>query len=339
MAIRNTGIVGGLGETIAQWLFAKPKAWIAEVTYKAQHLPQTNFDLGCDFAAAGNWKDAIFRFRIAIYFQPNFPKAYYNLGCCYLQLNKRAEARQAFIRTLAQDPNHSDALLMLSALDPAAVAPAQRPTRMPAATIVGFFASIADRYDAIETTNEYRGGKACWEALKPLVGQRSDLRILDLGCGTGLASRPWRSLAAEITGIDFTPAMVQAAQQARAGDRLAFDTVLQEDILELRTSMAPLATTDIVLCCNVAQFVGDLSPVLHALAAALPPQALVLLTTEPFNTPAGYGMNADTGRFGHHPNYVKQLAQQNGFVVKQESKTQLYPGISIQMIILGRAVA
>jgi len=332
-----TALFAGFSDHLQEWVLAKPKAYYESITYKLNNLPQTNFDLGCDFAEQGKWQDAVFRFRFALYVQPNFPKALYNLGCCYLRLNKRILAKSAFMRTLALKPDHAEALFMLSALDPAVIKPHLRPTRMPGDMVQAFFNGITAQYDATEAANHYQGGRVCYEALKALVLTRNDWRIVDLGCGTGIASRPFRALATEITGVEFAAEIARVARDVKVDDRPALDAVLEEDIADLASTAAPLAAADIILCCNVAQFIGDVQPMLQTLATRMKPGALLLLTVEPFNVAAGYGVNIDTGRFGHRPEHVAQLATALGFEMKHDARVQLYPSLPAQLFILGKA--
>jgi len=329
----------GMRTGLLDWVVKRPREIYASLHYKLYHLPQTNFDLGCIFASQGKLQDAVFRFRIAIYLQPDYPLAQYNLGCCYLRLGKIPQARQAFIQTLRSLPNHTESLFMLSAIDPNAVAPGQRPTRMPPGMVHDFFNGLAPDYDAMEATNQYRGGAVCAEALKPLIGATTGLRLLDLGCGTGIATRPLRGMAADITGIDFSAPMVQAAQAIKIGERAAFDLVLEEDINNLATTAANIAETDIVICCNVAQFLGDLQALFSALGPKLKTNASFLITIEPLNTNNGYAVNIDTGRFGHHPDYVKKLAQNFGLTLHTESRVQLYPNIPAYLLLFTKAGA
>ena len=334
-----SGLFQGFGKNLQAVLIAKPKAYVDSIKYKLNHLPLINFNLGCDFADQGHWTDAIFRFRITLYLQPDYPKAHYNLGCCYLRTNQRAKAKDAFLRALKLKPNDADSLFMLSALEPAAVPPNQRPSRMPAKTIIDFFGGLAARYDAIELANHYAGGRVCFDALKSFVDGRTALRVVDLGCGTGIASRPWRALAAHITGIDFTPAMVGAAQAVKLNDTSLFDEVLGEDLTNLDATHLPLGQADIILCCNVAQFVGDVQPMLQTLAARIKMGALIALTIEPFNTAAGYAVNIDTGRFGHHPEAIKKMLQSLGLELKNEARVHLYTSVNAQLFIIAKAAA
>ncbi len=329
----------GLRENLEQWVMARPMALYSSIKYKLEHLPQTNFDLGVTFASAGKLQDAIFRFKIALYLQPDFIRAQYNLGCCYLRLEKRALARQSFVQILKREPNHTEALFMLSAIDPASVSPAQRPTRMPPGMVEEFFNSLAPQYDELETANQYHGGRLCADGIKLLVGEKTGLRIVDLGCGTGLAVRGVRAMAEDITGIDVSPAMAHTARAIRVNDRALFDRVLEEDITKLTIGETVLGEADIILCCNTAQFVGDLQSLLALLGAKLKPGASVLLTIEPFNTPAGFGVNIDTGRFGHHPDALKKIAVASGLSVKNEARIHLYPGIPAQLFVFSKAAA
>ena len=330
-------LFAGFGKNLNMWFLAKPRAYVESIQYKLNHLPLVNFNLGCDFAEQGHWSDAIFRFRVVHYLQPDYPKLHYNLGCCYLRTNQHAKAKAAFIQALTHKPNDVDALFMLSALDPSAVPSAQRPSRMPAKTIRDFFGGLAVQYDNIELANQYAGGRVCFDALKSLVAGRSGLRVIDLGCGTGIASRPWRALASHITGIDVTPQMLEAARNVSLGDKPLFDALLDEDVVNLATTTANVADADIVLCCNVAQFVGDVLSLLQTLATRLKPGALVALTIEPFNIAAGYGVNIDTGRFGHHPEAVKKIIQNLGFELKNDARVNLYPGVAAQLFIIAKA--
>lgn len=328
----------GFGKNLEEWALAKPMAWYEATKYKLEHLPQTNFDLGVFFAGQGKISDAIFRFRIAIYLQPDFVRAHYNLGCCYLRLNKRPQARQSFINTLKLEPHHEEALFMLSALDPNAVKASELPTRMPAHTVKEFFSGLTE-YDAIETSNQYMGGRVCLELLKPLVTDKKDLHIVDLGCGTGLAVRGLRPYAKEISGVDFSAPMLQAAQSVKVGERVLFDQVIEEDLYAIDTSAAKLGEADAVILCNVAQFLGDLQFLFQALDAKLKAGTEFLLTIEPMNTSAGYAVNVDTGRFGHHPDYIKALATRTGFAVKNDGRVHLYPNLSSYYFLLTKASA
>lgn len=337
---RNTRSVGqlftGFDSVLRELFIEKPKNYFAEIRTKLRDLPRTNFELGCKFADQGKWGDAAFRFRVALYFQPNFAAAHYNLGCCLIRLNQRAKARNALLKALALQPNYPEALFMLSALDPASVPADKRPQRMSSEMMMQFFNGLAANYDATEANNQYQGGRAGYDVLKPLVGERKDLTVVDLGCGTGIASRPWRPVAKELVGVDFASSMANGAKLVKLGDAPLFDRVLEEDIFSVESSAAPLATADVVLVINTSQFVGNIEPLLKSLAAKLKPGALVALTYEPFNVPGGFGVNLESGRFGHQPEYIKQAVASAGLTLKSDVRVNLYPGYAAQIAVLGK---
>jgi hypothetical protein len=50
----------------------------------------------------------------------------------------------------------------------------------------------------------------------------------------------------------------------------------------------------------------------------------------------GFGVNIETGRFGHHPEYVKLTAKQAGLELKLESRIQLYPNFNALLFVFGK---
>ena len=325
----------GFDVTLKQIFVERPAAYMHGLRDKLKNLPRTNFDLGVRFANEGLWQDAAFRFRVAAWLRPGFVQAWYNLGCAQVKLNQRARAKQTFLQALRIDPGHEDTIFMLAALDPNAVPAAQRPQRMQVALLQQFFTGLAGNYDALEVQNQYQGPKLVFDAVKVLVPGK-DITVVDLGCGTGLASRPWRSIAKEVAGVDFTPALIAMARQEKEGDLMLFDQLLEEDIYALETSAAPLERADLVLLVNVVQFMGNLEPLFATLARRMKPEAKAVLTIEAMNAPAGYAVNLETGRFGHHPEYIKQQAAKAGLNIAREGRVQLYPNFTAQLYVVGK---
>jgi predicted TPR repeat methyltransferase len=313
-------------------LIRRPKAWLADARVKIRDLPKTNFDLGCDFADQGKWFDAVFRFRVTLYLQPDYPQAWYNLGCSYFRLNKKAPAIAAFRKSLAQTPGDVDTIFMLSIVDPASVPVHLRPQTMPKSMVAPFFAAIAQDYDALELQNQYRGGVVVAEQVKPLLPSQN-LAILDVGCGTGIAARPWRGLARAMIGVDFTKNMVEMAKKLNLNNQLLFDQVVEADARTLPESIAN-ASMNLGLVVNVAPFLGDLTGVFVSLARVLGPGGLVALTVEPFTGADGFGLVAATSRFGHSAAYVKKLADTHGFALMKEVDVVLYPDARAHLFVL-----
>jgi 2-polyprenyl-6-hydroxyphenyl methylase/3-demethylubiquinone-9 3-methyltransferase len=105
--------------------------------------------------------------------------------------------------------------------------------------------------------------------LKPLAGKR----VLDVGCGAGLLAEPLARLGADVTGVDAAAENITVAQTHAAGSGLMIDyrhgeiAALGFDGFDLVTSM------------EVIEHVADKPAFIAALAGALKPDGLLILST------------------------------------------------------------
>ena len=106
-------------------------------------------------------------------------------------------------------------------------------------------------------------------AARVLAGKRA----LDVGCGAGLLCEPLVRLGAAVTGIDAAAENIAAAQLHAAAMELAVD-YRHGDIGRLG-----LAGFDLVTAMEVLEHVADKPTFLAALAAALEPEGLMILST------------------------------------------------------------
>lgn len=330
-------LFAGFDQLIREYVVEKPRARWHELRAKFENLAETNFQLGSEFAGRGQWFDASLRFRFVIYLQPNAPLAHYNLGHCYLQMGKRDKAANHFRAALRLDPTHRAARFMLSGLQPGSMSPDQLPKTMPSELVTGFFTQVAPDYERLAEQNQYQGARLVAEACRPFLKKTTDLHLIDLGCGPGLVARPWRGLCRELLGVDITPAMVAAAQVARSGDNPTFDRVLKEDINAIAPGTFMPGATDVVLCIDTAQFLGDLAPLFTLAAQSLAKDGLFVLSVEPYNAPHGFGVNPASSRFGHTLDYVRRLAATHGLENKRDVAVSLYAGLNNNLFVFGKA--
>jgi 2-polyprenyl-6-hydroxyphenyl methylase/3-demethylubiquinone-9 3-methyltransferase len=103
---------------------------------------------------------------------------------------------------------------------------------------------------------------------KPLAG----LRILDVGCGAGLACEPLARLGAAMTGIDATDDMVRAARAHAKAMRLDIDyrVAAVEDLED---------EFDAVLALEVIEHVADRDLFMASLCARVAPGGAIALST------------------------------------------------------------
>ncbi len=105
--------------------------------------------------------------------------------------------------------------------------------------------------------------------VRPLAGKRA----LDVGCGAGLLCEPLARLGAAVTGIDAAAENIAAASAHAAGAGLTIDYRCG-DIAELG-----LSGFDLVTSMEVIEHVADKQAFLRALASALAPGGLMVLST------------------------------------------------------------
>lgn len=105
--------------------------------------------------------------------------------------------------------------------------------------------------------------------VRPLAGRRA----LDVGCGAGLLCEPLARLGAAVTGIDAAPENIAAASAHAAGGGLEIDYRCGE------VSALGLSGYDLVCSLEVIEHVADKDAFVAALAAALAPGGLMVLST------------------------------------------------------------
>ncbi len=104
--------------------------------------------------------------------------------------------------------------------------------------------------------------------VRPLAGRRA----LDVGCGAGLLCEPLARLGAQVTGVDAAAENIAAAQAHAAGGGLAI-SYRCGDVAQLG-----LAGFDLVTALEVIEHVSDKPAFLAALARALAPGGLMVLS-------------------------------------------------------------
>ncbi len=154
-------------------------------------------------------------------------------------------------------------------------------------------------------------------SVRPLAGKRA----LDVGCGAGLLCEPLARLGAAVTGVDAAAENIAAASAHAAGGGLAIDYRHGE------IGALGLSGFDLVCSMEVIEHVADKAAFVTALAGALAPGGLMVLSTPNRTTQSKWLMVEAAERIGmvprgtHHwdvfitPDVLRELLDGAGLVM------------------------
>ena len=236
---------------------------------------------------------------------PGFGVAWFALADIREHLGDRGGAGEAFRRARALDPNDAQgAGLRLSRLE-------ARNEPMPPAYVRALFDQYAPRYDrALVEELAYCAPHLLRDAVETAQTARERAakfrRMLDLGCGTGLAGEAFADCCDTMFGIDLSPAMIE-----QAGRKHLYTGLLVADLTEALEREQ--ARADLIVAADAFVYLADLTPVCRAAARVLETGGLLAFTTE---THEGAGIVlGEKLRYAHSAEHVRGALEAAGLSV------------------------
>jgi predicted TPR repeat methyltransferase len=269
--------------------------------------------IGSAYAAAGHDELAVTAMETAIKLDTSSTVPLERLARHHIRARRPREAIGMLRRVLRRDPDHAQARFLLAGLTgDAATALATAP---PAEWIADLFDSYAPTFDTHLVDELKYGVPRALAALLAALGMPTDRswRVLDLGCGTGLAGVELRACARELIGVDLSPRMIVRARQ-----RGIYDELHCED---LGAVLSRVRDVDVIVAADVFIYVGRLETTFAACATALRPGGLLAFSVE--RSEADDVVFHANLRYAHSEAYIRGLAAAHGFTTERCEPTVL----------------
>jgi predicted TPR repeat methyltransferase len=228
----------------------------------------------------------------------------YNAALAHEKAGRLDEAEKAYRQVLALDPeDHGGAAVRLAAMGRGAV-----PVRAPEAYVETLFDQHADAFEHILVDQlGYHVPLILNGALKEhAAGPYA--RMLDLGCGTGLAGVALSALTRHRTGIDLSANMIDIA-----GENELYDELYVGDAVAFVEEIEDEAPWDLIVATDVLPYLGDVTALLAGVKRVSAPDAVFAFSTETLD---GGGADYTVGphqRFHHALAYLERELASAGF--------------------------
>jgi predicted TPR repeat methyltransferase len=233
----------------------------------------------------------------------DWPPLYFKLGELYMESGERDKAVQTFRRYLELDiEDRQGAVIKLSLLGAMV-----QPKTLPAGYVESLFDQYAPRFDKALVENlSYRAPRLIAEAVSKVKPENSQgEKILDLGCGTGLASEALFKRASWLEGVDISSGMLLESESKQI-----FHKLKQADLADYLNDPDETGTFDIVLAADVLVYMGDLASLFVLIKKKLGKSGVFAFSVQ--KLAAGeYLLQADH-RYAHSLIYLQTCAARAG---------------------------
>lgn len=257
----------------------------------------------------GDYAKAIKYYQEIVALAPDHLSAHKNLAWTCLAAGDTKTAAQSFRVIVEHRPGDPAAGHMLAALH------GETGSTVPAGYVTEVFDNYAKRYDkSLVGDLAYSVPEKLRKLLEQGPGPKVFDKLLDMGCGTGLAGQAFHELARTLHGVDLSSKMIELAREKQLYELL--ETVDLVSFLESTSHRY-----DLFVAADVFGYLGALATVLKASARAAKDDALLLFSTE-----LGGGKDytlQQNGRFAHGQDYVKAASLTAGWQILTSSKTGL----------------
>ena len=182
------------------------------------------------------------------------------------------------------------------------------PAKAPDAYVATLFDQTAERFDAILVDELGYAVPLMIADRLAALGLGPFARWLDLGCGTGLCAMALEDVTGTRIGVDLAPTMVEIADELEL-----YDALYIGEIVAFLTAQ-PAEACDLVTAADVLPYLGDVDPLLGALARHVKPGSVLALSTERASDAVGSFAVGPHKRFAHASAYLADRLSAHGWL-------------------------
>lgn len=299
---------------LATAYFLKGERSEAKVHYLRQlmHGPhlESLYNLGVILSDQQRHAEAIEYFQQLLQLDANHLSSHLNIAALYLKNNNTEAAIKHYQQALSIDPNNNEVKYILHALTQDEI-----PARSPIEYTSHLFDQYAPSYENhLKEYLRYNVPAELHKLFMSLINPMDhSLRILDLGCGTGLMAEQFKPQTKEIIGIDLSAEMLKIAANKRIYQRLE-----NSDILD---ALNQYHNYDLIIAADVLPYLGDLKEFFLKTNKSLNIGGFLLISIE--HTEQTPFVLQTSMRYAHAKNYINSLASDFNFEVIEVNKTIL----------------
>jgi predicted TPR repeat methyltransferase len=186
--------------------------------------------------------------------------------------------------------------------------------QLPEELVKGIFNTYASAYDRhLSAGLQFRAPKLAMDLVGGWVAENAiaaaSLRVLDLGCGTGLFGDQIKPFAKQLIGVDVAQGMLDEAKR-----RDIYDELVCSELHAYIESAAP-QSFDVAVAADVLVYIGSLERLFRGTKALFRKDGIFVFGIEtPTEETETFSLKA-SGRYQHAMSYVDATARTAGFDV------------------------
>lgn len=263
--------------------------------------------LGMSLQRAGQLEAALKSMQLQLVHLPEDKTVYSNLIPLLMAMERVEEARDYLDKGLALNPNDGSLHHFKAVMDGVTVDMCNE------GYVKDLFNGYAEEFDyQLQSILDYRTPELLGDALREVLalnrGLAAPLRMLDIGCGTGLGAVAMEDVTCHRVGVDIAGNMITKSRERGLYERLE-----EKEIIAFFADET--ARFDLVTAVDVFVYIGNIDAIVAGAHRVLETGGYFAFSVErEEDTELGYVLRP-SGRFAHSRSYIESLAQRHGFTI------------------------